>query len=151
MNRTISFVLVLLLASSFSVQVASAPPVGGFPSVRERIETGCRDVDLILVVKVLNVKHHNQHRGMLSTGEIKVERVLKGEATRAPKFISSFKPVPLMTETFPVRLSEGMDYLWIVKDRKTPSWLEVIPLDETLGNEPKETIAFAEKACRRNG
>jgi hypothetical protein len=150
MSRAISFAMVLLFVSSLSAPVKSAPPAGGFPSVRERIETGCRDVDLILVVKVLNVKQRNQSGGVLSTGDIKVEHVLKGEATRAPKFISSFKPVPLMTEVFPLNLLEGMDYLWIVKNSTMPSWQEVIPLDETLENGTKETIAFAQKACHRH-
>jgi hypothetical protein len=150
MIRRTSFILLLMLASSFSPQVESAPPVGGFPSVHERIEAGCRDVDLILVVKVANVIQKNEPKGLFTTGDIKVERVLKGEVASAPKSISSFKPVPLPSETFPVRLSEGADYLWIVKDRVRPSWLEFIPLDETLGNAPKETIALVEKACLRN-
>ena len=151
MNRAISFVLFLLLASSLSIPVKSAPPVEGFPSVRERIEVGCRDVDLVLVVKVLKVKQHSQPGGVLSTGNIEVMQVLKGEAKRAPKFISSFKRVPLMTEAFPVSLREGMNYLWIVQNPTAPSWLEFIPLDETLGNRPREMIALAEKICHRNG
>ena len=131
--------------------VRSAPPVGGFPSVRERIEVGCRDVDLVLIVKVINVKQHSQPDGVHSTGDIGVMRVLKGDAMQVPKSVSSFKPTPLMTEVFPVSLSEGTNYLWIVKNPSAPTWLEFIPLDENLGNLPKETIAFAEKACKRNG
>jgi hypothetical protein len=142
--------LSILLVASILTPAKAAPPVGGFPSVPERIESGCRDVDLVLVVKVANVRRQTQPRGELSEGDIRVIQVLKGDAKRTPKSISSFRPEPLMSDAFPIRLWEGMRYLWIVKTPSAPSWMEFIPLDEGLGIEPKETLAFAEKACGVN-
>ena len=146
MLRTLS----ILLVASILMPATAAPPVEGFPSVHERIESGCRGVDLVLVVKVLKVRRQTQPRGVLSEGDIKVIQVLKGDANRAPKSIQSFRPEPLMSEVFPVTLQKGMLYLWIVKTPSAPSWLEFIPLDQTFGNGPKETLALAAKACRVN-
>ena len=154
-NRSIVLTLCIVGAVALT-KVDAAPPVGGVPSLEERVVAGCQFAELVIIAKITGLRDVVKNDRVWQIGSLDAIEVLKGAAKEVPHDYSLPKRIPMMSDQMGIELEEGMVYLMFLKAPRAPGRETAIPKLEFDSDSNRKTDRYfrsatdlARKACKR--